>query len=70
MARQDKGLQKCLVKKTKGYTLLEILLVIDAIEILTAIFIIAINLNRQLTQTRDAKRRSEMDAILKAIEPY
>jgi prepilin-type N-terminal cleavage/methylation domain-containing protein len=54
----------------RGFTLLEMLLVIAIIAILAAIVIVAINPARQLAQARNAQRASDLNAIQKAIQQY
>ena len=54
----------------RGFTLLEILLVVAAIAILAGIVIVAINPAQQLAETRDAQRHSDVEAISSAILQY
>jgi len=56
--------------RLKGFTLLEILLVIAIIAILAAIVIIAINPGKQLAESRNAQRRSDTNTILNAVYQY
>jgi type II secretion system protein G len=54
----------------KGFTLLEILLVIAAIGILSAIVLVSINPNRQIAQVRNAQKSVDVNTIYKALEQY
>lgn len=57
-------------KNRRGFTLLEILLVVAAIAILAGIVIVAINPAKQLAETRDAQRRSDVNTLSSAITQY
>ena len=52
----------------KGFTLIEVLIVIGIIAILAAIVIIAINPAHQFAQSRNTQRRSDVLAILNAVQ--
>lgn len=58
------------LQKNKGFTLIEILLVIAIMAILAAIVIIAINPAKQLGEAQNAQRRSDVRAILDATVQY
>jgi prepilin-type N-terminal cleavage/methylation domain-containing protein len=55
------------MKKTRGFTLIEILLVIGIIVLLAGAIIVAINPGRQFAKSRDTQRTLDVSAILSAI---
>lgn len=55
------------VSKKKGFTLIEVLVVIGIIAILATIVIVAINPARQFAQARDTQRISNINSILNAV---
>lgn len=55
---------------SKGFTLIEVLLVIAILAILAAIVIVAINPAKQLGEANNAQRRSDVKTILDAIGQY
>lgn len=54
----------------RGFTLLEILLVVGAIAIIAGIVILAINPSKQLAETRNAQRRVDVNTILNGVYQY
>lgn len=57
-------------KKNKGFTLIEILVVMGVLSILFSIVLSLINPKTQFSRANNAKRRSDIVAILNAIGAY
>ncbi len=54
----------------KGFTLVEVLLVIVIIAILAGIVIVAINPARQISQANNTQRSSDIQSVLNAVHEY
>ena len=58
------------IKKNKGFTLIEMLVVIGIIAILAAVVLVAVNPLRQFASARDSQRRSDLYALTNAIYQF
>jgi prepilin-type N-terminal cleavage/methylation domain-containing protein len=61
---------KTLKQNSKGFTLLEVLLVVAIIAILAGIVIIAINPGKNLGDTRNSQRQADVTTILNGVYQY
>jgi len=58
------------MNRKKGFTLLEVLLVIAIVGILAGIVILALNPGKQLGDANDAQRRVDVNTIMNAVYQY
>lgn len=58
------------LRDSKGFTLIEILLVVAIIAILAGIVIIAVNPNKQLQDAHVTQRKADVNTILNAVYQY
>lgn len=58
------------MRNKKGFTLVEVLLVIVIIAILAAIVIVAINPGRQVSQANNTQRQSDVKVLLDAVHEF
>jgi len=58
------------MKNKKGFTLVEVLLVVVIIAILAAIVIVAINPARQISQANNTQRASDVKTLIDAVHEY
>jgi type IV pilus assembly protein PilA len=57
-------------KKQKGFTLIEILLVIGIIAVLATVVIVALDPAKRFADARDSRRLSDIQSILSAVQQY
>jgi type IV pilus assembly protein PilA len=58
------------IKSQKGFTLIEVLIVIAILAILAGIVVVAVNPLKQLADARNSQRRADATTILNAVYQY
>lgn len=58
------------ISKNRGFTLIELMVVIGILAVLAAIVLVAINPSRQFSSANNTKRKSDTVAILNAVQQY
>jgi prepilin-type N-terminal cleavage/methylation domain-containing protein len=57
-------------KFIKGFTLMELLIVVAIIGILSTVMVVAVNPGRQMAKARDSQRKTDLVAILSGVMQY
>lgn len=58
------------LRNSKGFTLVELIVVVGVLAILLAVVLVALNPARRFQETNDSRRRSDINAILNAVHSY
>lgn len=58
------------ILRSRGFTLVEVLLVVVIIAILAAIVLVAVNPVRQISQSNNTQRSADVQSILNAVNQY
>jgi prepilin-type N-terminal cleavage/methylation domain-containing protein len=58
------------IKSSKGFTLIELIVVIGMLTILFAIVLVAVNPGRQFAASRNTARSNDVNAILNSVHQY
>jgi type IV pilus assembly protein PilA len=62
--------KRYILSSMKGFTLIEILLVIGIIAVLATVVVVALDPAKRFADARDARRLSDMQSILSAVQQY